>query len=79
MDRKIIQTLLSNNQNLLAVICDTNIVGEAAASISVEVLALLRIQSRAVTEEFVKRLIKKKVQKFGRVNVFLLKLSPYHS
>lgn len=56
--------LLSHDQNLLAAICEGGIVGEAAASMSGEVLALLRSHGIGTTEEFVRRLARKKINKF---------------
>lgn len=64
IDEKIISCLLSYNQNLLAAICEGSIVGDAAATLSAEILSLLRQQGREITENFTKRLVSKKMSRF---------------
>jgi hypothetical protein len=66
-----VQFLLANEQNLLAAICEGSIVGEAAASMSGEVLALLRAHGVTTTEDFVRRLARKKILKFCAYKYFL--------
>ncbi|KAJ3021493.1 Ras GTPase activating protein ira2 [Thoreauomyces humboldtii] len=61
-EQRIAQLLLENDANLLAVICQATFVGDTAASVSLEVLALLRKQSARVTEAFLKRLLRTRIE-----------------
>ncbi|KAI9101162.1 hypothetical protein DFS34DRAFT_613351 [Phlyctochytrium arcticum] len=61
-EQRITDLLLANNGNLLALICQTTFVGDAAANVSLGVLALLRKQNDRGTELFLKRLLRTRVE-----------------
>ncbi|KAJ3170859.1 Ras GTPase activating protein ira2 [Geranomyces variabilis] len=61
-EQRIAELLLDNNANLLAVICQATFVGDTAASVSLDVLALLRRQSGRATEAFLKRLLRSRIE-----------------
>ncbi|KAJ3217772.1 hypothetical protein HDU67_007327 [Dinochytrium kinnereticum] len=68
-EQRISNTLLANNCNLLALICQAPIAGDTAAVISKGVISLLRRQNGNVAEKFLQRLLLAKViqcQKKGR-------------
>ncbi|KAJ3326490.1 Ras GTPase activating protein ira2 [Blyttiomyces sp. JEL0837] len=72
VEQRIIATLVANNCNLLAVICQATFVGETAANVSRGILSLLRKQKGNATEKFLKRLIKIKLDECGTMTTMLL-------
>ncbi|KAJ3219244.1 hypothetical protein HK099_004762 [Clydaea vesicula] len=64
IEKRIGEVLLKNDGDLLALICQTNFVGNTAANVSVGVLALLRKQQKGTTERFLKRLLSSRVEEY---------------
>jgi hypothetical protein len=65
IERKLSHVLMKNNGDLLITICQSSFVGNTAAAVSVGVLALLRRQPPGTTEQFLKRLLKSRVEEYG--------------
>jgi hypothetical protein len=61
------QVLMSNNLNLLALICQTGIVGDVAMTFATNVLSLLsdHLDDMQI-ESFIKRLIKTKITHYRK-------------
>lgn len=64
IEDKITEILLADDANLLAVICQASFVGDTAASVSLGVLSLLRKRGPKITEEFLKRLFRSRIEEY---------------
>ncbi|KAI8838615.1 hypothetical protein BC829DRAFT_38152 [Chytridium lagenaria] len=66
IEQRISNTLLANNCNLLALICQAPIAGDTAAVISKGVISLLRRQNGNATEKFLQRLLLAKIKQYQK-------------
>jgi hypothetical protein len=57
--------LLENNFNLLAALCQSTFVGDAAAAIANTMITLLRQISDEVVEVFIQRIVRTKIAIYG--------------
>ncbi|KAI9209605.1 uncharacterized protein BJ171DRAFT_608798 [Polychytrium aggregatum] len=64
LERRIAEVLVANECNLLAAICNGAFVGDTAAKVSVGVISLLKMHSETSTTEFLKRLLKAKIESY---------------
>lgn len=72
---RVAEILMRNNLNLLAALCQGTFVGETAATVAQNLIAMLRRVSDEAAEEFVKRTLRSKIIIYG---IWILETSFNH-
>lgn len=61
--------MLGNNLNMLALLCQSTFVGDAAAAVSNTIIALLGQMDEGVSDRFIRRILKTKINIYSKMPI----------